>query len=209
MRSLTLLFLMAVLLSTTFAACGSATKTANSAEAGVTNASSSKAPASVATSTTGVSGSYVKEDGDTDGDDRSEPNTPGPSDDEALIANYGGKASPSETRALAALVKHYYSASLAGDGASACALLSAEVVEGLSGSTRPSACAAAISPLLTQQRRHLTAEEPATMTVIGVHRRGKIALVMLGFKRYPEGDILVEREGHAWKIDALFDSEMT
>jgi len=47
------------------------------------------------------------------------------------------------------------------------------------------------------------------MVVISVHAKGNLGLAVLGFRRVPESEILVEREGSSWKIDALFDSEMT
>ena len=42
----------------------------------------------------------------------------------------------------------------------------------------------------------------------GAHVNGAAALVTLGFRTVPEREIILQREGGAWKIDALFDSPL-
>lgn len=204
--------LLAALLLSVAAGCG-----------GATGGSSSPAPTSkitatrsAATNTDSASAApaprgYLKEDGDVDGDDGPHPSNAG-QDDGILFATYHKRASPAETRAIGRLVKRYYAASAAGQGARACALLNAGLAAGLADSAgRSSAggtCAASLAPLLAQQRRHLAAEEPATMVVNGVYLKGNLGRVVVGFRRAPEGQINIMREGHAWKINALFDYEM-
>jgi len=154
---------------------------------------------------------YVTEDGDKDGDDGPNASKAG-QDDTTLFASYHGQPSRTEARAIATLVKRYYIASAAEEGASACALLSVEISKGLE-SNRSQAghisCAVAISPLLAQQHQLLTLENPATMAVAGIHLRGNLALVALRFKRSFESTILTVREAGTWKIDALLGSDMT
>jgi hypothetical protein len=196
---------LAVLASTVLAvgavACG------GSGSSHSTSAGSSGAAAAHASAT--PSGGYLKEDADEDGDDP-HPTDPG-QDDQEFLASYGPKASPATASTITALVRSYYTASLAGDGTRACALLNAALATSLAKQQSPTAsgaqaCAAAIAPLLAQQHQRLLAEEPATMTVIGVYVKGILGLVVLGFGNAPESDIVVTREGGAWKIDALYDS---
>jgi hypothetical protein len=162
----------------------------------------------IAPSSAARSGGYLKEDGDNDGDEGS-PGRKYVQDDKRVLATYGGRARPATARAIAALVRRYYAASLAADGASACALLDASLAKALaaqSGAPRsPAACAAALSPLLAQEHQHVLSEDPATMTVIGVYANGVIGLALVGFRNAPESDLLLAREAHAWKIDSLFD----
>jgi hypothetical protein len=167
---------------------------------------------SASTSISSRSG-YLKEDGDKDGDDGAYPAHPG-QDDQSFLATYGGRARPATARAIASVVERYYAASLAGDGASACALLNAGLATALAAQRGRAAqgdraCAAALSPLLAQQHPHLLAEDPATMVVTGVYAKGNLGLAVLGFRSAPESDIVVAREGRAWRIDALFDNQMT
>lgn len=197
------------LLGATLAACGDTRKVAD------LTATGSRSIGSAASHTTSATPEgYVREDGDKDYDDGPHP-TKGQRDNGSLFAIYPGRAGRTEARAITTVVKRYYAASAAGEGAGACALLSAGLAKGLAADhaqptqSARTTCAAAISPLLAQQHRHLIAEDPTTMMVTSVHLNGKLALVVLGFKRAPEGQILLEREGHTWKIDALFDNEMT
>ena len=116
---------------------------------------------------------------------------------------------------MSTLVKSYYAAAAAGDATKACSLLVASFAAGLATSQVQSApgtrgtCSASMSRLLRQLHQRLVADDIATMMVTSVHVKGKVGLAALGFRTMPEGEILVEREGHVWKIDALLDGEMT
>jgi hypothetical protein len=181
--------LVCALLAAGVLACGGASKSTSTS----TNAT--------------ASGGHLKEDGDKDSDDA---HGSGAQDDEAFLASYGPQADPATTRAIAEVLRSYYAASLAGNGAAACGLLNAALATALASQQSQaggtSACAAAIAPVLAQQHQRLLAEEPATMSVIGVHVKGSLGLAVLGFKRSPESVIVVTRTGNVWKIDALFDS---
>ncbi|HTA15893.1 MAG TPA: hypothetical protein VK781_13640 [Solirubrobacteraceae bacterium] len=127
------------------------------------------------------------------------------------MAAYGGEASEADTRAVTAVIRKYYAAAAAEDGQAACQLLYSSLAtglaEGVGGGGKT--CPAAISVLFKQQHSHIVADDVPTMVVISVHAKGNLGLAVLGFRRVPESEILVEREGSSWKIDALFDSEMT
>jgi hypothetical protein len=172
------------------------------------SSSSSTAPVANNTASTSTSGGYLKEDADSDGDD---PHTTQPGqDDQEFLAGYGPLTDPATTSTIASVVRRYYAASVAGNGAGACALLNAALATSLAGGQGQAAgtCATGIAPVLTEQHQRLRTEEPATMTVIGVRAKGNLALAILGFKHAPESDILLQREDNTWKIDALYDSLM-
>jgi hypothetical protein len=165
-------------------------------------------------STTGSrSGGYVKLDGDMDADDENPPAAVG-ADEQPLLSAYGGAASPADAHAIESLVKNYYAASLAGDAARACSMLYSNLASGLAAQQSqpvhgtPNACAGPMSVLLRQQRARLISEEISTMMVVGVRVKGNLGLAVLGFKKTPESEIVLEREGHTWKIDALVDTYM-
>jgi hypothetical protein len=213
MRSLLALFAVG-LLSVCLAACGGTSKGAGSASHASSNAAATGSTP-LTTSSTTPPGSYFKNDGDKDGDDEDRGGKSADNDDRALLAAYGNEAGQADKRAVTTVVKGYYAAAAAGDGAKACSLLATSLAMGLAEGQSQSVqsggktCAAAVSLLFKQQHQQLAADDVATMVVTGMHVKGNLGLAVLGFKTMPEGEILVEREDRAWKIDALFDSDMT
>jgi hypothetical protein len=206
-----------VLLAVGLAACGTASKGSPS------TTQSSDASTSGGTSTTASSGAvppggYRRDDGDKDNDDSAHPD-PREGDDQALLAEYGNEASGADKRAVAAVIKSYYAAAAGGEGAKACSLLYSSLAAGLAvapgqvaGQTTHGGgktCAAAVSALFKLQHAQLVADDVATMMVLDLHVKGNLGLAVLGFRAVPRGEILVEREGGVWKVDALFNSEMT
>jgi hypothetical protein len=173
--------------------------------------SSSSSSAGTASSGAKAARGYLEEDGDSDSDD---PHATHPEqDDAAFLASYGARAPAAVERPIAAVVRSYYAASLAGNGASVCALLNPALATAVANERGQSgagagACAAAIAPVLAQQHQHLLAESPATMTVIGVYAKGNLGLVVLGFKHSPESELILTRAGGGWKVDALYDTEL-
>jgi hypothetical protein len=206
-RSLALLTM--VLLSLTAIACGASSATTHSTPPRPQGAATS------AHSSTLSGGGYSKNDGDRDYDDDAHYRGSPPNDDRSLLVGYGPRASPAEVRAVTSVVKRYYVASLAGNGAAACSLLTASLAGGLAaGYSQPNhgsthTCAAVLSPLLAQQHQRLLDEDVSTMGVTAVHVKGTLGLAVLGFKTAPEGEIPLEREGHSWKVAALFGGDMT
>jgi hypothetical protein len=175
----------------------------------------SRTNATTASNSTGPT-SYLKSDGDSDGDDASSNADAGEFDDDTqYLATYGKGASQADKLAIVALVKRYYTAATANRSAQACSLLdsslAAQIAEGQEQSLQHSdnSCAAILSRLLMEQSDRLTASDIATMVVIDVRVRGNLGLAVLGFKAKPVSEILVERESNVWKIDALAASEMT
>jgi hypothetical protein len=214
-KSSLLLFLgvLAVVLS----ACGGTTKAAGSSSPVSHNA---QPFADVSSTATGASaqtarpGDHLRVDGDHDNDD--EPHaTAAVNDDVGLFKAYGKTASPADTRQITALVKAYYAAALAGDAAKACSLLHADLAAELAAQqVQPvhsglGTCARSMSALLVQQHPQLVADEVPTMLVTSVHVKRDVGLAVLGFRRMPEGEIVLQHEGKTWKLDALFDSNLT
>jgi hypothetical protein len=156
---------------------------------------------------------YSLRDGDRDTDDKHPPVDFG-NDDKPLLGTYRGRPSPATARAVAGLVKRYYAASAAGEGARACALLASGLAAGVAaqygrgGRSRGEGCATSMTGLLGAQRETLLGEDVATMRVSAVHLDGDFALAVLLFKTAPESNILLEREGRAWRIGELFGNYM-
>ncbi len=194
----------AVFLILTVTACGSSGTThATDTTSATTTSGQASAP---------VPSGYSKDDGDKDFDDAAKYHGSPPNDDQELLAAYGHKASPAVTRTVANLVKRYYAVSAAGDGAAACSMLTANLAgEVLAGRNQPggATCAAAMSKLLAQQHQRLLGENVQSMIVTQVHDNGTLGIAVVRFKAAPESEIVLEHEGQAWKINALFGNEMT
>ena len=157
-------------------------------------------------------GSYLKSDEDNDGDDGNQVGSPDRTD---ILFATGKEADQVDKRAVTALIKRYYAAAAAGDGAEACPLLYSTLARGLaegqgqSGQSGGNACAAALSSLFEQQRQQLEADQVATMVVPDVRLTGSIGTATVGFRAVPVGHFFVKRERGVWKIDALFQTGMT
>lgn len=209
MRSLLAALASASLLLAT-SGCGSGSKDT----APTPRAAAKVAPSTAPTTSSSriLSGHYFENDRDPDADDTIRDGERGPADNGDLLRSYPGTVTQSESRVIATTIRHYYAAAAAGNGTEACSLLSTNLsmslAEGQGGSIHDTAkrCGAAVRPLFMQQHGLLVADDAATMIVTGVHVKGSFGLAFLGFQQMPEGEILIEREGAAWKVDALFDS---
>jgi hypothetical protein len=157
-------------------------------------------------------GGYLKKDGDIDFDDNHRGKVLA-NDDIALLASSGPEADAADRSAVTAVVKRYYAAAAAENGAQACLLLDSSLAAALAvgGGRQASSgktCAGSLSAFYKQQHEQLADDEVATMAVTDVHIKGGLGLAVLGFRKMPEGEILLEREDGVWKIDSLLDSEM-
>ena len=188
MRSL-LASLAMVLLSIGATACGRANRTSESA--GLVSRASSNA--------TGPETSDAEEDrSHADSDDR--------------VLHFGQVASAPDRRAVTMLLKGYYAAAAAGDGAAGCSLLystiAGTVVEDYGRSPGPPAlrgksCAVVISKLFMQHRRQLAAQV-ATMQLTGVRVKNDQGLAFLNFGGLTNRYMPVHREGGIWKVGVFF-----
>jgi hypothetical protein len=160
-----------------------------------------------------AAGGYSKLDGDADADDSRNGRTKVKNDEAGMLAAYGPPAGRSETLAVASVVKRYYAAQAGGDARGVCAMLTKGLAAGLSGEGKSAAgtpaCEHAMSAQIERQHSQLQAQAVATMTVVGVRAKGRLALAVLGFRSAPQETILLEREGAAWKVDSLFGNNLT
>lgn len=204
------------LLAAGLGACGDASKGKSSASQTSSEAAAVAGSPATSGSPSARPGSYLKKD-DNDNDDTSHP-IARLADDGKLLDIYGKTASKRDTQVVTDAVKSYYAAAVAEDGAKACLLLSSGLLEGLTvaphpvaGQSAPSVgktCAASLSELYKRQHTLLMEDEPATMVVISVHLKGSVGMAEVGFRRMPEGELLLQREAGTWKVDALFASPM-
>jgi hypothetical protein len=189
-------------------ACGGVSKSASA---------SSKASSGVSTSSGAASTSAVvtggKAEGDYDNDDNPHVRV---DDDKPSIRSYGHEARPPDKATITTLVKRYYAAAAAGDGAKACAMISSGIARAVPldyGQSGPpylhggKTCAAVLSLLFKHDHGRLATEVPQ-LKVPSVRLEGNNGFVLLRFGRMPERQIAIEREGGVWKMEELIDGKM-
>lgn len=135
------------------------------------------------------------------------------------VLEFGHAASPPERRAVTALVRRYYSAALADDGARGCAMLYSTIAESAAedSSREPGTpaymqglktCAAVLGALFEHYHAQLAAELPKLeVTRVRLEQHHGFAFLSFGTV-LPERRISVEREGHVWKMSQIFDEEL-
>jgi hypothetical protein len=131
-------------------------------------------------------------------------------DDDGKVLAYGHAAGAGERRIATTLVKRYFAAAAAEDGARACRLLvpllaeiAAEANEHAPAADRT--CPAALSRLF---RRHhpLLVHKSASLEAIAVRVRGRRMLVVLEFPPLPEARQIEERRvGGVWRMFSILD----
>jgi hypothetical protein len=136
--------------------------------------------------------------------------------DRISLSGYGHAATGAERSAIVALVKRYYAAAVAGDGARACTLLHSNIARAIPedyGRLGPPylrggrTCAGVLVLLFKHYRRQLSSEVPH-MKLTGVRLEGEEGFALLRFGKTPERQIALLREGSAWKIQAMIDEAM-
>jgi hypothetical protein len=152
---------------------------------------------------------------DADGDnDVGAPNDDTSNDSEA---SFGHAASASEQKAITALIKRYYAAALAENGAKACRVIYSPLVEAVPedyGKSPPGprymesqTCPGATTLLFRHFHAQLRAEVPR-LKVTKVRLKQHHGLALLSFGRLAVRKILVIREGRTWKLAALLDGPL-
>lgn len=199
--------LASILLALCLTACGGAGKDTPS-----NSTHSSTLSTGSAASTTSIA--KVKLDNDNDSDNPT--NSYYDSDDGATL-DYGRAASPAEKLEVEALVKRYYTVAVAADGSTGCSLVSAATAESVvelygDDSADPAlhgnTCAVVVSKLFTQRHQQFAAElSTLRVTSVRVGPNGGWALLSSGNPQSP-GRMFIHREGAAWKIDQLVESNI-
>lgn len=130
------------------------------------------------------------------------------------IPAYGRAASPQDRRAVSELVRRYYAAARAHNGAAACAMLDSNLAKSVPEdyghmSNLPymhgGTCAAVMSKLFA----HLgaTSAQLAMPVVTGVRLYRGHGFAELRSKEAPRGELFVVRQGDAWKVGVLIGRE--
>ncbi len=156
---------------------------------------------------------YAKMDGDKDNDI-------GAAEDDTnnnLALNFGQAASTTDRSAITALVKRYYAIALAGNAIKGCSMLFSTLAEaaaedyGVPGGPEYARgaknCQQVLSGVFRFYHARLAAEVPK-LSVTRVRLKGRQGYAILSFAPFPEREISVDREGHAWKIGAFVDNEL-
>lgn len=131
--------------------------------------------------------------------------------------NFGQAADATDTHTITALLKRYYAAAYAENGAGACQMIYSTLAESVPedyGQSPPgqpymrgTTCAAVLTLLFKHDHPQLAVELPK-LTVTRVRLMEHHGIAILHFGTLPERQIPVAREGHLWKVEALLDSEV-
>jgi hypothetical protein len=198
-RRLLALFAIA-LLSAGITACGGASKGAGSASQGSSNASATaSAPGTAASSAAPTQGANGN-DRDNDGDKN---------DDDEKVLDYGHAANAADNQAITALVRRYYAAAAAEDGAKACSLLYPFIAEAIvenyaNTALQGKTCAAVMAKLFKEHHQLLTGES-VTLKFVRVRVEGGKALAVISFPVPEVRQISARLYGGRWKILDLLD----
>jgi hypothetical protein len=132
-------------------------------------------------------------------------------DDDGKVLFYGHAADASDQRASSTLVRSYFAAAAAENGAQACALLAPFVAEsvpeedGHSPQLRGKTCTVVMSKLFKLHHKPLAAKS-ASLQVIAVRVEDQKALVVLDFPNVPEVRQIAERRiAGTWRLLDLLD----
>lgn len=146
--------------------------------------------------------STAKPDRDDDGDNNN---------DDSQTLEYGHEATAAERPAILAVLRRYYAAAAAADGAKACALLAPFIAEsvvqenGHRPELRGSSCSAVMSKLFRHSHTLLSAEN-ATLKVLTVRVQGGKALIVSHSSALREVRQITERRiGGRWTVLELLD----
>jgi hypothetical protein len=134
-------------------------------------------------------------------------------DDDSQTVHYGHAAGAADERSSVALVRRYFAAAAAADGARACALLVPLVAESIAeeavGSTvlHGKTCPTVASELFTREHRQLEQKRSA-LEVYAVRVNGNRGVILIEFPTIGrELRQIAERRIHgAWRIAELYDT---
>jgi hypothetical protein len=135
-------------------------------------------------------------------------------DDDEGVLKYGHPASPADERSSIALVKRYFAAADAENGARGCSMLVPFIAESLPEEEahtpvfKGSTCAAVLTKLFRYKHR-LIAKKQRSLRVIGVRVEGNSALAVVYFSAIPEVREMHERRiGGTWRFLEALDGNL-
>jgi hypothetical protein len=226
-------FVAVLTLALALSACGSATKKTVKQRAAV---SSSHSPLLIGKSVSSYipPGQAVRGDGDADNpadkdgngdvdgtqDEDDDSSTKAsyrfPDGDDAPALAYGRAATGAEKRAIASALRRYYAVASAGDGATACSLLTSDLARSVvedygRGSAGPSYLRSAGScpAVLTLLFEHSHSQLAEAVTVLRVRVAGNNALAILSSRKMPASMVYLARQGGRWKIESLLGEALS
>lgn len=196
-------------LSLVISACGGSTDLARpTAQPSAQTATQATTPTNTTTPL-----DFRKADSDRDND----VGTPGDDTNNDSVLNYAHAASTADKQAIASLIKRYYAAAVAENGAKACALLYSTFAEGVPevyGQSPPgppymrgTTCPTVMTLYFKHFHRQLVAQAPV-LQVSRVRLQEHHGFAVLTFGKMPERRIPVAREGRVWRVEALLDSPL-
>lgn len=131
--------------------------------------------------------------------------------DDAKTFDYGQAADTGDRREVTTLVKRYYAAAAADDGALACSLtywVVAEVLAEEYAGEEEAPCPSGAARLFRRMHRRF-ATDAAAMRVTGVRVEGERGLALVSFGNAPTRYVIVHRQGHTWRIYYPFDAGLS
>jgi hypothetical protein len=192
------------------ASCGGTSKGASSSATVATTVAVSRTPSNAPPAP-----AKTKADADKDNDINLSASSDDKNNNSTL--RFGHAANATDTKAITVLVKRYYAAADAEDGAKACSMLYSTLEESVPedyGQSPPgqpymrgTTCPAVLTLLFKHEHPQLALELPR-LEVARVRLVEHHGLVVLRFGTLPERQLTVAREGHIWKVEALLDSEV-
>jgi hypothetical protein len=127
---------------------------------------------------------------------------------------FGPAASASERQVIVALIKRYYAAAVAGEGARACSMLYPLIAETVVEAHHPgkgtpalrgSTCAQVAAKVFAQRHRELVADA-ATLRVGWIQRQARQAVTLVHFGPTRELIVRVHQAPGGWQMNNLLDS---
>lgn len=205
-------FLFVLLALALLGACGCGSESpASRARSAAASSGDSRVSSALSTeSTAGSTRRFKKPDHDGDADAHG---STAFFDSDDTPRDYGHAASEVDRRMIAAVVKRYYLAGAADNGAMACSLLDRRLANALSeeygqalgrSSAVGNSCTGVVSKLF-KGAFQWSRVDVAALKVADVRVQGNLGLVLINLHS-EDHQILVEREGGAWRMGALFDS---
>jgi hypothetical protein len=157
--------------------------------------------------------SHAPRDRDNDADNRSHSYY---DVDDRGIRGFGRAAGAIDRGAIVALIRRYYAAAAAEDGSAGCSMLIRSVASSIPQTLgRPpgppylagSTCGPIVAKVFEQDHRQL-AIYAKRLRVADVRVAGDHGVVVLDVRPLPARQILVKREGEAWRVSTLLDNEL-
>jgi hypothetical protein len=136
--------------------------------------------------------------------------------DDNVVRRYGHAADAVDEQAITALVKRYFAAAVAHDGAAGCSMILSTIARSIPEDIgrppgepylRGDTCAAVLSKVFTLNSKQLGAYA-AALEITGVRVDRDQGMAVLGFKTLPGREIPLAREAGTWKIAGLLDREL-